>query len=129
MSEELLTEFFKLRQKVHDYFDYQEDWVSIPLEDARDCFWHLQQDDDGHGRVTFWDTKPTVEAVINGDMFSNEIYTQRFLRKWVYRAEKYTMICVDTRTDGNKYLQIFDNDKEISPSKDLLDALKKWSHI
>lgn len=46
-------------------------------------------------------------------MYSNEIYTQRFLPKWVYRGKDYTMICVDTHTDGNKFLQIFDNSKEI----------------
>jgi len=45
--------------------------------------------------------------------YRNDIYTQRFLSKWVYRGEDYTMICVDTHTDGNKFLQIFNNKKEI----------------
>lgn len=48
-----------------------------------------------------------------GDYYEHEIYTQRFLPKWVYRGEDYTMICVDTRVDGNKFLQVFDNKKEI----------------
>ena len=49
----------------------------------------------------------------DGDYYQNEIYTQRFLPKWVYRGKEYTMICVDTRTDGNTFLQVFDNSKEI----------------
>jgi hypothetical protein len=47
------------------------------------------------------------------DGYAAEIYTQRFLPKWVYRGAEYTMVCVDTRTDGNKFLMVFDNKKEI----------------
>ncbi len=31
----------------------------------------------------------------------------------VYRGQDYTMISVDTHVDGNKFLQIFDNKKEV----------------
>lgn len=46
------------------------------------------------------------------DFYSNEIYTQRFLPKWVYRTPEVTMICVDTHCDGNQFLQLFDSTKE-----------------
>ena len=46
------------------------------------------------------------------DGYSDEIYTQQSLKKWVYRADDYTMVCVDTHTDGNQFLRIFDNAKE-----------------
>ena len=103
-----LKEYFKLQKEIYDYFGYKEDWVVIPIEDATDYFWHLTGE--GHGdEVWFGEDK---EGALS-PMYSNEIYTQRFLPKWVYRGKDYTMICVDTHTDGNKFLQIFDNSKEI----------------
>ncbi len=82
-----------------------EDWVVIPLNDAREYYWYLTGE--GPGEVYF---AKTEEDLQNEDVYyMNEIYRQRFLPKWVYRAEDYTMICVDTHTDGNKFLQVFDN--------------------
>ncbi len=46
----------------------------------------------------------------DGEFFENEIYAQRFLPKYVYEGKDHTMICVDTHVDGNKFLQIFDNE-------------------
>lgn len=103
----LLKEYFALRKQIHDYFGYVEDWVDIPLEDGTDFYWYLTGE--GHGdSVRFAEE---IEAV--HDMYEDQIYTQRFLPKWVYRGEEYTMVCVDTQTDGNKFLRIFDNSKEI----------------
>ena len=106
----LLDDYFKIKKEIHDYFGYQEDWVVIPLDDARECYWNLNEYE---GEVKFAENK---ENVFNGTMedgYMNEIYTQRFLDKYVYRTEHFTMICVDTNTDGNKFLQVFDNSKEI----------------
>lgn len=104
-----IDEYFKLQKEIYDYFGYQEDWVAIPIDDSRKYYWTLNGE--GPGEVCFADTE---QELINqtGNYYINEIYTQRFLPKWVYRGEEYTMICVDTRTDGNKFLQIFDNKKE-----------------
>ena len=102
----LLKDYFDAKKQVHDYFGYVEDWVSIPLDDATDYYWRL--DGEGPGEVRFAEEPEAVD-----DMYANSIYTQRFLPKWVYRGEEYTMICVDTHTDGNKFLQIFDNSKEL----------------
>ncbi len=104
-----LDNYLKLQKEVFDYFGYVEDWVVIPIDDGRGYYWHLTGE--GHGaEVHFAEAK---EDVGQGNGYSSEIYTQRFLPKWVYRGEEYTMVCVDTRTDGNKFLQIFDNKKEI----------------
>ena len=108
----LLNEYNALKKQIHEYFGYIEDWVTIPFDDATDMYWRL--DGEGPGEVRFAEYPEEVD-----DMYANEIYTQRFLPKWVYRGEEYTMICVDTHTDGNKFLQIFDNSKEI---KDVHDA-------
>jgi len=103
----LLDDYFKLQKEIYNYFGYKEDWVIIPLDDQTDCFWTLNE---GEGYVRFAETKEKLNS--NGNYYENEIYTQRFLPKWVYRGKDFTMICVDTHTDGNKFLQVFDNKKE-----------------
>lgn len=103
----LLDDYFKLQKEIYDYFGYKEDWVVIPIEDGTEWFWHF----DGQ-EVRFAETIEDLKDE-DGNYYLNELYTQRFLKKWVYRTDDYTMICVDTHTDGNKFLQIFDNKKEI----------------
>ena len=108
----LVDDFFDIRQKIFDYFGYQEDWVAIPIDDRRALYWQLNEEPSGRGEVIYHETRLTNEMVVDGAHYSNSIYTQRFLPKWVYRGEDYTMICVDTYTDGNKFLAIYSNDKE-----------------
>ena len=108
----LLDDYLKLQNELFAYFGYKENWKAIPIDDAREYYWYLTGD--GHGdEVKFAKMKKNVFDGTESDGYSNEIYTQRFLPKWVYRGQDYTMICVDTNTDGNKFLQIFDNAKEI----------------
>jgi hypothetical protein len=112
MITDKLTQFFSLEKEIHEFFGYTEDWVKIPLEDCRDVFWKINGTEQD-GEVLFHEE---MEAVGDetGQHYSYEIYTQRFLPKWVYRTETLTMISCDTRCDGNKFLCIFDNTKEIS---------------
>lgn len=111
---EKLREYFKLQGEIYEYFGYKEDWVVIPIMDAREYYWVIIGDE-RDGSVQFAGTKEELLSDAE-EYYENEIYTQRFLPKWVYRAKDYTMICVDTHTDGNKFLQIFDNSKEIEHS-------------
>jgi hypothetical protein len=113
----LLDDYFKLQKQIHDQFGYKEDWVVIPLDDCTECYWYLS----GEGSGDYVRFAETIEKLLSdGDYYENEIYTQRHLPKWVYRDDKYghTMVCVDTRTDGNKFLQIFDNTKELKDLKE-----------
>ena len=109
----LLIKYFDLQKEIFDYFGYVEDWKSIPLEDATEFYWQLNENSDGSGSVRFSENAQKLQDEEAGDYYENEIYTQRFLPKWVYRGKDYTMICVDTHCDGNKFLQIFDNAKEL----------------
>lgn len=111
---EILDKFNDLRQQIFNYFGYKEDWVVIPIEDRRDMYWQLRQEQSGSGSVLYWNEPLTNESVEAGEHYEDVIYTQRFLPKWVYRGKDYTMICVDTRTDGNRFLAIYDNNKEQS---------------
>jgi hypothetical protein len=108
----LLNIYTDARQQLFDYFGYVEDWVVIPVDDATMYHWHLTGE--GYGdEVQFAETVEEFESE-SGNYYVNEIYTQRHLPKWVYRGAEYTMVVVDTHTDGNKFLQIFDNTKEIT---------------
>ena len=106
-----LDEYFKIKEEIHKHFGYTEDWCVIPLSDYTEYFWYLEQDSRGSGDVHFADTETELENQ-DGQYYVESIYTQRFLPKWVYRAEDYTMVVVDTQVDGNKFLAIFDNAKE-----------------
>lgn len=109
----LLNEYFRIQKEIYDYFGYVEDWVVIPIDDATGYFWYIQGDEENeHGEVVF---AKKVEDFFGEEYYANEIYRQRFLPKWIYKKEDYTMICVDTHTDGNKFLQIFDNKKKVNP--------------
>lgn len=105
---ELLDDYFKIQKQIYDYFGYVEDWVVIPIDDSREYYWILNEQS---RFVRFAKTKEQLFS--DGDYYENVIYTQRFLPRWVYPAEDFTMICVDTRTDGNKFLQILDNSKRV----------------
>ena len=112
--QEMLKAYFELQEKIHDFFGYKEDWKVIPLEDRTEMYWHcISKDEKSRGRVLYSNEPLTPEIIENGNHYEDIIYTQRFLPRFVYRTEKYTMISVDTQTDGNCFLAIFDNSKEI----------------
>ena len=95
----LLKEYFSLQKEIYKYFGYVENWKLIPIVDDTDVYWYLGED------VIFFDynkfdPKKVYDDDFNG--YSNVIYTQRHLDQYVYARKEYTMICADTRTDGNK---------------------------
>lgn len=107
---EKVTEYFKLQEEIFDYFGYVENWKVIPLADCRAYYWYVTGE--GHGDVVRYSENEETLKKLDGNHFADEIYTQRFLEKWVYRKDDFTLICVDTNTDGNKFLSIYDNSKE-----------------
>ena len=109
---EILDQYFSLQRQIYEYFGYAEDWMVIPLEDNREFYWHITGE--GHGdSVAFAEEKADLADQDMGNYYSSNIYTQRFLPKWVYRGEKYTMICTDSGVDGNRFLSVFDNEREV----------------
>lgn len=103
---EKLDEYNKLKKEIHEYFGYIEDWCIYPIEDSREVYWKLEDD-----CVNFWNNKENVGKFLDDDGYSHRILNN--LPKSIYIKDNYTMIVVDTECDGNKYLQIFDNNKEV----------------
>lgn len=109
----LLKEYFQLQKQIYSYFGYVEDWAVIPLDDQTDQYWVLCQEPDGSGIVMFYSEPITQEVLDSGLFYCNRIYTQQFLPKWIYKGSEHTMVCIDTQTDGNKFLAVFSNDRQI----------------
>jgi hypothetical protein len=105
----LLDDYFELQRKIFDYFGYVEGWRVLPIDDARCHYWRLEGE--GPGYVRFADSEDELTSE-SGNYYEHEIYTQWHLSQWVYRASGYTLVVVDTNTDGNQLLQVFDNSLE-----------------
>ena len=107
MIEKWIDSYFELEEKIFKEFGYEEDWRRFPIVDSRDDEWYFT----GHS-VIFHETL-TPEIIESMDYYQNEVYTYRHLDKYVYHVDELTMMLVATGCDGNIYLQIFDNNKEV----------------
>lgn len=107
----LLMSYMACEEAIHRFFGYEPSWRVIPISDNTAYWWWLSGE--GSGDYVIFGEGDVKEAIKGGQYYSNEIYTQRHLSRWVYRAESHTMICVDTRTDMNVFLAIFDNEKKV----------------
>lgn len=123
---DVVKQYFELADKIHEFFGYTEDWVTIPMRDQLDCYWMLIGGDErgAEGRLVYAEKPFTASLVKSGQVYGGPVYTQRFLPKWVYRNETHTLISLDTQTDGNKFLCILDNAKECKDQK-LKDLYEK----
>lgn len=107
----LMVNFEKAKQDLYDHVGFKKDWVVYAAEDRTDMLWIVNELDE---YVRYAKTKEEIYS--DGDYYKDQIYTQRFYKKWVYRGEKLTMIMVDTHTDGNRFFAFYDNEKEIKVS-------------
>ena len=98
---ELFEQYDNVKQQIFDYFGYVEDWRVLPLVFDTGYFWYLTGSEQ-YGWIVFAETVEQLKDEDSGNHY-----------EWFYRGEDYTMICVDTHCDGNQYLQILSNDKEV----------------
>jgi hypothetical protein len=109
----LLDDYLKIQEQLYDHFGYKENYRAIPINDCREYYWSIQKNKEGGGNIVYSD-KPEKLISDDGDYYKVRIYTQRHLDTWLYHSTfEFTMICIDTHVDDNKFLSIFDNKKEI----------------
>ena len=120
-----VADYWKAKNWLFNYFGYKEDWVTIPLHTQTIGLWWFingARDETGAGGEVIFqyqdDEEYDPKDVEDGNCVSWPIYTQRFLPKWVYRGKDYTMVVVNTQTDGNKYLAVFSNELEVKDAKE-----------
>jgi hypothetical protein len=102
-----LDSYNKALEAVYNYFGYKENWRVFPIDDRRNYWWRI---DDLGCEVRFYDTKKAYEKEDDSHTYSDEILPQ----KGIYEGKDYTMILVDTHTDGNVFLAIYDNNKKLN---------------
>lgn len=100
-----LKEYLKLQEEIYEYFGYTQHWEVIPLEDSTDCYWELSKYD-----VVF---SETLENFTLDRYYRDALYTSTSTHNSVFRGKDYTLIVVNTHTDDNKFLRVFDNGKEL----------------
>ena len=78
----LMENYNKALQELYEHVGFKEDWVVCPIDDSTEYFWSIIGDD----AVRYIETdKPNLkEAIEEGSYYEDEIYTQRFYKKWVY---------------------------------------------
>lgn len=133
--DDTVDRFFAAREAIFKHVGYIENWCVLPIDDSRDQFWAV----DVHERewVKFSPTRKALRYWLEEhddeygsygkELYQNVIYTQRFLPKWVYRGTDLTIVVADTRTDGNKYLQLFRNANELRVPSPAISAPRKTS--
>lgn len=106
----LLMSYFACKKAIHEFFDFRGGWREIPISDETEYWWYIDECPDGSGTVHYG------AGDVDGDQayYAAEIYTTRHLEKYVYRTDTHTAVAVDTNTDGNVFLYIFDNAKEVT---------------
>ena len=111
-------------QDIYDYFEYEEPCMVFPIDDRTEFFWDI-----GNDSVTFchkkknmiWCSKTnewTCPEHCDDDFYIDEFYyintvPENQKKKNIYIGKDYTMIVVDTRTDGNSFLAIYNNSKKL----------------
>ena len=94
-------------EEIYNYFGFVEDWIVFPITDRRDMYWKITD-----GKVMYAEKKEKVGCE-DLKYFSDELLNHRFYPKSIYEGKEFTMIIVDTHTDGNKFFAIYDNTKKI----------------
>jgi hypothetical protein len=78
----LLKQYFDLQKDIHNYFNYKEDWVTIPLSDETEHEWMLIGDGTSSSDVIYYGPILNAETINAGiDIYSGHLYTQRFLSR------------------------------------------------
>ena len=121
---DIVDTWLEAQEAIAKHVGYKEDWRVIPFDDSREFFWAVDKFEREWCR--FSEKKVALEYWLKNDdygdygmeVYSDVIYTQRHLPKWVYRGKEFTVVCCDTQTDGNKLLRIFRNDREIILKKE-----------
>lgn len=103
----LLDQYLDLQEQIYTYFGYTEDWHVYPIDDNRDCEWKIEGN-----QLNLYARSDSDDDEVGDEQYENPILPNGSFPS-IYRAEDYTMVLIDTECDGNKFLVILDNKKEL----------------
>lgn len=104
---DLIEKYFSAEKEIKEMFGYEDSWRKLPLEDSREYYWKLWNEDVYYGPTkedTHWES-PHFAAELRYDGNTDQQH--------LYRTTHYTMIMIDAECDNNMFLCIFDNRKEV----------------
>lgn len=104
---ELMENYNKAKQELYDHVGFKEDWVVCPIDDCTDKYWDVQG-----LTVKYADSREEFESE-SGNYYEDELYTQRFYKKWVYEGKDLTMVFCNPGVDGVQWFRVFDNTKRM----------------
>ncbi len=107
MKNNIIENYKKSLEAIYEHVGFTEDWVVYPIDDCTKSVWSCNGTE-----VRYADSMKQFNS--DGDYYENEVYTQRFYKKWVYEGEIYTMIFCNPQVDGMKWFRIFSNEKRQS---------------
>ena len=116
---EKLDMYYQLQKEIYEYFGYREEWHVYPLNDDTEYYWYL-----GDYEVHFSEVKENLEKIVaNGlswegeGIDSSDYYTNLLIggdKGLAGKGADFTLLRVDTQADGNDFLMVLSNDKEVT---------------
>jgi hypothetical protein len=103
-----LDVYLRLQEKIYEYFQYKEGWRVFPIDDSRSYYWGVQH---SSGCVRFADSEAEFMTG-NGNCYEATLRHSGGAPA-IYPGKDYTLVVCDTNTDGNIFLSIFDNRKQL----------------
>lgn len=104
----LLKEYEEKRKELLNYFGYENDWEKSKIEDETDSYWHLIEDG------VRWSPSKTALEEDDGFNYYESIFSSMIVP--IYHGKDYIMF--STHDNGETYLMIFDNTKQIEYKED-----------
>ena len=103
----IIEKFNHARQEIYDHVGFVEDWVVYAIEDRTEMYYQILNNE-----VKF--AKTLEDFYSDDNYYIDEIYTQIFYKKHIYKGAEFTLIFVNTLSaGGNKFFAIYNNLKEV----------------
>ena len=102
----LISKYNDSLELLYKHVGFTENWVVYPIDDCTEMFWSTDEKTVKYAKSV----EDYKDFYSKG--YEDEIYTQRFYKKHIYRGKDLTMIFCDPHVDGMRYFRIFDNKKE-----------------
>ena len=112
---ELIEQYHEAEEELHERFGFLKRWRAFPIDNLTELYWF----DDGD-RVYYSDVVFTEESIKDG----HQLYTATLNDK--HQKDGFTMILGDTESDGNIFLMIFDDLKELRDEDLIKSCVEEW---
>ena len=105
MIKKCLEQYLSMEKEIHKLFGYVQEWRVYPIQDMTGVYWCVPQHSDYELRFS-----QTIDG-LGADIGDDPEYSVEVKR--IFACDGFTMLHVDTHTDGNQFLYILDNKKKI----------------